>query len=336
VSIDINAQELEGLEPSHILAEYYSSGRVPSSANDYVSMLLRIAQNAFERNRTNVRDQEDGEDVLYHLNMFFHHVEQRWLDRSLDSGPFVLTHGDLGPYNILVDDDMKIVAILDWEWCCVVPLQFFAPPLWLTRRAFSVLIRAPVYDYYVEEELSVFLAVVRDREREICGDELLSQHWSCIHKDGGIHVASALENWTEIDHFSGYFLEKILYGKEGIESRVSEFIQKNPGRAELVARKVREWIAYKAELELLDQKDRVGDQLEKSVAAKLPPWPTWTRGRSIILNILADWPKVAGIFSREGRSLSRLGLGSISLVFIAGSSYLFWKRNIKYLFSNST
>jgi aminoglycoside phosphotransferase (APT) family kinase protein len=49
--------------------------------------------------------------------------------RASTRGPFVLVHGDLELFNLLVDDNMDIIAVLDWEWSRVVPRQFFIPPL---------------------------------------------------------------------------------------------------------------------------------------------------------------------------------------------------------------
>jgi aminoglycoside phosphotransferase (APT) family kinase protein len=60
--------------------------------------------------------------------MFCQYAED-WVDRSLDTGPFVLVHGDLEIFNLLLGDDMSIVSVLDWEWSRVVPRQFFEPPL---------------------------------------------------------------------------------------------------------------------------------------------------------------------------------------------------------------
>lgn len=33
-----------------------------------------------------------------------------------DSDCFVLSHSDLRPANIIVDDDLNIISIIDWEW----------------------------------------------------------------------------------------------------------------------------------------------------------------------------------------------------------------------------
>ena len=48
-----------------------------------------------------------------------------------DDTSFVLTHTDLRPSNIIVDKDLCIQGIIDWEWAGTVPRQFFLPPTWL-------------------------------------------------------------------------------------------------------------------------------------------------------------------------------------------------------------
>ncbi|RSL82363.1 hypothetical protein CEP51_005221 [Fusarium floridanum] len=50
------------------------------------------------------------------------------------SGPFVLFHSDLRPTNIIVDDDLNIRSIIDWEWAYTVPQQLFMPPSWVTGQ----------------------------------------------------------------------------------------------------------------------------------------------------------------------------------------------------------
>lgn len=51
--------------------------------------------------------------------------------RNGQSEQFVLTHTDLRGPNIMVDDELRIQAVIDWEWAVTVPAAFFAPPSWL-------------------------------------------------------------------------------------------------------------------------------------------------------------------------------------------------------------
>ncbi|KAJ6788449.1 hypothetical protein PWT90_06559 [Aphanocladium album] len=51
---------------------------------------------------------------------------------GVNEGPSALHHPDLRLGNILVDDGMKIRAVLDWEFAHVVPLRLSVPPSWAT------------------------------------------------------------------------------------------------------------------------------------------------------------------------------------------------------------
>lgn len=101
-TIDINMQELEGLQPSKIRNLFYSTEGVLRSANDYVAMLLEISDNAFVRSRNRSLDQEHGEDARYHNHMFRQYV-QGWMDCHLDQGPFVVVHGDFELFSLMVN-----------------------------------------------------------------------------------------------------------------------------------------------------------------------------------------------------------------------------------------
>lgn len=47
-------------------------------------------------------------------------------------GTFRLWSEDLHPSNVLIDRDLRVVAVVDWEFAYVAPSQFtFDPPWWL-------------------------------------------------------------------------------------------------------------------------------------------------------------------------------------------------------------
>jgi hypothetical protein len=73
-TIDINMQELEGLQPSKIQNSYNDRGSL-TSANDYVAMLLQITDNAFAEGQNSVSERDQGEDALYHLHIFREYVK---------------------------------------------------------------------------------------------------------------------------------------------------------------------------------------------------------------------------------------------------------------------
>ncbi|KAH7019745.1 hypothetical protein EDB80DRAFT_701442 [Ilyonectria destructans] len=102
----------------------------------------------------------------------------------------------------MVDEGLRITAVIDWEWSRVVPIQFFTPPLWLTCRDTVSLSSPSTYKLYLMKGLSDFPRVIEARELDMFQDALLFREWNTRKEDGGPLVANALEKWTDIDWFA--------------------------------------------------------------------------------------------------------------------------------------
>lgn len=85
---------------------------------------------------------------------------------SFDKGPFKLWCDDFRPANILMNKELKIVGVVDWEFTYAAPVEFsFAPPWWL-------LVEKPEYwprgldDWCnnYERRLQTFLSAMRYQE----------------------------------------------------------------------------------------------------------------------------------------------------------------------------
>jgi hypothetical protein len=87
LSIDMALQELDGLEPGAI----FPPKRPLSTAEGYVDGLLRLADNAFEKEADQNMDEDEPASILYAAHHFRRFVQDEWLDRSADEGPFVLS-----------------------------------------------------------------------------------------------------------------------------------------------------------------------------------------------------------------------------------------------------
>jgi len=242
VTIDTNMQELEGLYPSEIQDYFYNEKCYLTSAKEYMEMLLQIADNAFSKGRSSVTDETQGNDALYHLHIFREYAEG-WLDHRLDRGPFVLVHGDLEPFDLIVNENMEITSVLDWEWSRVVPLQFFKPPLWFKIPDTTKLAWNFVYKDYLKS-FDQFLEILKTRERETYGNDVLSDEWAKAKENSGFLVANALENWTDMDWFAHRYINwKCYRGKEDLAQRVERFMV-DPVNRTLIARKLAKGIAY--------------------------------------------------------------------------------------------
>ncbi|KAK4142984.1 kinase-like domain-containing protein [Dichotomopilus funicola] len=245
---DINIQHLENSAPFDVIQSHSGPGNPPLySANEYAELLLDLAHNGFLKSRSAIETEAQAEEFLYHLHVFREHAHG-WLDRSLDQGPFVLIHGDLEIFNLVLDDDMNVVSVLDWEWSRVVPVQLVYPPLWLNTMHFKTLCLGSQYYEYIQV-FDEFLAILRTQEKEKFGNELLADEWTERKKDSGFIVAQAMEYWTAMDWFAYRCIGIKAPGRlRGLRGRVDAFIQEDPARKEPVTKAV-DVKAYQAELE---------------------------------------------------------------------------------------
>ncbi|KAI1992052.1 hypothetical protein LOZ51_003675 [Ophidiomyces ophidiicola] len=127
LSILMNDQTLGGYNPCLLIPP----NQVFHSTIDYILMIHHALLDDFHLRRGSVFSESDACSYLYDLYNSRQFLME-WVQPKYNHGPFVLMHGDLRSSNILVDDDLDIVSILDWEWSHTIPLQMFVPPSWLS------------------------------------------------------------------------------------------------------------------------------------------------------------------------------------------------------------
>ncbi|KAK2592915.1 hypothetical protein QQS21_009383 [Conoideocrella luteorostrata] len=269
-SLEMNMMQLEGLDPLSIQNFHHDESGLLQSANTYTRMLLSIGYNAFLKSRNAVAA-DMGLESLYNHFLFSKHV-QKWIDPSLDQGPFVLVHGDLHLSNLLVNDRMRIVGLLDWEWSRVVPVQYFAPPLWLSKRDAAQLANPNSWQLFRRRHFAEFLTIVKSREEEMYGNSLLHDEWAGRTEHAEPLIANALENWTEVD----WFIHQHLSSEDPLSAKDSllAFSEEDPLRSLLAEIKEQDHRRYQDELDLLIYPDDDhGQGNAKTVAMSLPPPP---------------------------------------------------------------
>ncbi|KAI1753171.1 phosphotransferase family protein [Xylaria castorea] len=105
-----------------------------ASADEWYRALadMHITQLAFQHNDA-VEDEDDAREKYVVRQLFRKLAAERRLAPEPESdGGFTLFSEDFRPTNILLDKDLRVVGVIDWEFAYAAPAQFsFDPPWWL-------------------------------------------------------------------------------------------------------------------------------------------------------------------------------------------------------------
>jgi aminoglycoside phosphotransferase (APT) family kinase protein len=143
-----------------------------ASAGEWYSALadMHMAQLFFQR-RDAVEDEEDARDKYVARQLFRNLAAERRLIPDLPNSQqgFRLFSEDFRPANVLLDKDLRIVGVIDWEFAYAAPPQFsFDPPWWLLLEdpeSWTGGYRAWMEVY--EPRLQTFLRVLRAEEEKL-------------------------------------------------------------------------------------------------------------------------------------------------------------------------
>ncbi len=249
LSIDINDHELGGLCPTSIIGP----SKIYTTAIDYIYAQTRLLFNQFDKQQNCVYHEADARYHLYGLHQF-RSILMSWLRKEYNEGPFILAHGDFRTANILVDQDLNIKGVLDWEWSRTVPVQMFLPPTWLRGDDIHDLLSFRGLGY--GSHLADFRDVVKAREKELrCqgrgGEDKipLSKLWNGIYDLSNFLIGQAL---LRLDVASDVYwdnLDRHYFGNDA-EARVKLFyeVSATSNQKKVIARKLKELEIYNAKL----------------------------------------------------------------------------------------
>lgn len=117
-----------------------------STATKWYSALadMHLTQLAFQHNDA-VEDEDDARDKYVARQLFRRLAAEGRLASGFDTDEdhqsgqetvFRLFSEDLRPSNVLIDKDLRVVGVIDWEFAYIAPSQFsFDPPWWLLLKA---------------------------------------------------------------------------------------------------------------------------------------------------------------------------------------------------------
>jgi hypothetical protein len=102
-----------------------------SSTSTYIDNLLHCHDMRLRDQPNAVEDEYDAAGQIATV-VVLKAIRSHFIDRSLRQEPFILQFTDLHDQNILVDDQCNIIAIVDLEFSCSLPVEMQQLPHWFS------------------------------------------------------------------------------------------------------------------------------------------------------------------------------------------------------------
>lgn len=143
------------------------------TTDPYITDLLALHDNRFldqPNAANNLRDCYSQMAMQLIMKAMSHHYP----DRALRRGPFRMQFTDLHQGNLIVDDDWKIIALIDLEWICARSPQMIDIPHWITSRSLDE-IACPEHSREYAMAREYFLSLFKEEEPKTFSDMYLSR-----------------------------------------------------------------------------------------------------------------------------------------------------------------
>lgn len=254
------------------------------TASAYFNALADLHLDHLICQRNDSVDSETDCRRKYTARKLFHRLitEGGFTATSTDNGPFKLWCDDLRPSNILLDENLQVVGVVDWEFTYAAPVEFsHAPPWWL-------LLEQPEYwpdgieawkETY-QSRFQTFLKVLREREDVGLGrgtlkkEQRLSDAMDESWKAGDFWVVYAAKKNFAFDIMFWKKLDERYFGP-----RISEDENAWQERFELLGEKDREEMDQIIKRKLDEMEDRVlawePEEVNELGSQRTKVWSRW-------------------------------------------------------------
>ena len=190
-----------------------------NTASAYIKCHLDIIRD--QSRSTNVDyDEDEIRDDFFALSSLLEYFD-KLIPPEQENGPFVLSHTDLRPDNIIIDEHLNIKAIIDWEFAAVIPRQVSVPPPWATGcdpHPYTYLFTSNFRD-------GVYQAAWKEKAFEV-----LKSEWYKPHSARLAYLlrypAHFFTAFYDKDYFTGPAIAEELHG-EDLDAAIIDFFERN-------------------------------------------------------------------------------------------------------------
>ena len=103
-----------------------------STANEYFVALAEVHLTHLRMQRNDAIEDEADCRRKFVARCLFRRIAQNFSNATDNHGPFPLYCDDLRPSNVLVDQDLNVRSVIDWEYCYAAPVKLtYSSPWWL-------------------------------------------------------------------------------------------------------------------------------------------------------------------------------------------------------------
>ncbi|KAJ5638844.1 hypothetical protein N7528_001234 [Penicillium herquei] len=188
------------------------------TSSSYIEALTELnIQHLFYQRNDSVHSADDCRRKFMARRLFRKLARDKRLTQpSLENGPFKVWCDDLRPANVLLGGNMRISAVVDWEFTYSAPVEFtYMPPWWLLIEKPELWSKGlDDWTATFDTRLRTFLRAMKDCEEEaiqkgqIQEAQRLSNHMHDSWESGDFWVMYAALNsfafdliyWQKIDH----------------------------------------------------------------------------------------------------------------------------------------
>ncbi|XXG99424.1 hypothetical protein Hte_005763 [Hypoxylon texense] len=145
-----------------------------SSTTEYFHHIVNQDLQQLHLQPNSVDDAEDARNKFIYWNVMKALIPRHVLP-GLDNGPFKFMCDDFQPTNMIVNNeqDMKIIAVIDWEWSYIAPAQMvYSTPSWLLIESPNAW---PLVDKRLarfNKNLELYTRILEEEEQKVIGTDV--------------------------------------------------------------------------------------------------------------------------------------------------------------------
>ncbi|RSL77071.1 hypothetical protein CDV31_017347, partial [Fusarium ambrosium] len=195
---------------------------IATTANEFFAEQYQLLQYMWKMPSHELsREEAEREEFALHV-LSLEEIQSTPRPKTDSSGDlFCLSHPDLRVDNIIVDKELRICGVIDWEFSATVPRHAFLPPSWITGFDTGSMISRVDFS-------SEFTSVLSSKKQQSASHSQLAQDWD-FRNDSRLPTTYILLDPSDLVWLFYRYIYPRLY-KEPPDAIVASFFQRSDNK----------------------------------------------------------------------------------------------------------